>query len=65
MKKKEEEWQGEFQRKLKEFDGIEWSRRNGLDLQRKPERMKWNSQETGTEKERRRNFLEERTLRKV
>ena len=32
MKKKEEEWQGEFQRKLKEFDG---SRRNGLDPQRK------------------------------
>ena len=32
MKKEEEEWQGEFQRKLKEFDGMEWSRRNGLDL---------------------------------
>ena len=35
MKKKQEEWQREFQGKLKEFEGMEWSRRNEMEESKK------------------------------
>ena len=46
---------------------MEWNDPEGMAwiFREQSERIKWNSLEKGTEKERRRKFLEGRTLRKV
>ena len=46
---------------------MEWNDPEGMAwiFRENPERMKWNSLEKGTEKERGRNFLEGRTFRKA